>query len=312
VPYHIYHKVLNAKNYGVPQNRERVFIVGIRDDCDNIFTWPKKQHLTKRLKDVLEDDVDEKYYLSDKMIDYLNDNSEIQKVKGNGFKFSPTNGNTVGKAVTTKCGQRMDDDFIKVVKHERTNQAKIKRSKSLKESGKDIGSFTERQMIAVDQNYSDIILANANPKKEGLIMIGAIRGRNPENPLSREVGLPTEQRLELNLNGNSNALTTVQKDNMVVYRNQEPKAIVLSEQRKHGKITERDIVPTLLANTSGGDNQCLIKNEYSIRRLTPRECFRLMDFPDTFTWPVSNSQAYKQAGNSIVVAVLASVISKLN
>ena len=52
-PYHIYHKVLNAKNYGVPQNRERVFIVGIRDDSDNTFTWPKKQHLTKRLKDVL-------------------------------------------------------------------------------------------------------------------------------------------------------------------------------------------------------------------------------------------------------------------
>ena len=142
-------------------------------------------------------------------------------------------------------------------------------------------------------------------------MIGAIRGRNPENPLSREVGLPTEQRLELNLNGTSNALTTVQKDNMVVYRNQEPKAIVLSEQRKHGKITERDIVPTLLANTSGGDNQCLIRNQ-TIRRLTPREYFRLMDFPDTFKMPCSNSQMYKQAGNSIVVAVLASVISKLN
>ena len=50
---------------------------------------------------------------------------------------------------------------------------------------------------------------------------------------------------------------------------------------------------------------------YKIRRLTPRECFRLMDFPDTFTWPVSDSQAYKQAGNSIVVNVLYKILKNL-
>jgi DNA (cytosine-5)-methyltransferase 1 len=55
-----------------------------------------------------------------------------------------------------------------------------------------------------------------------------------------------------------------------------------------------------------------IPQSYKIRRLTPREAFRLMDFPDTFTWPVSNSQAYKQAGNTIVRAVLANTIAKLN
>ena len=49
----------------------------------------------------------------------------------------------------------------------------------------------------------------------------------------------------------------------------------------------------------------------NIRRLTPRECFRLMDFPDTFKWSVSDTQAYKQAGNSIVVNVLAEIIKKL-
>jgi DNA (cytosine-5)-methyltransferase 1 len=48
-----------------------------------------------------------------------------------------------------------------------------------------------------------------------------------------------------------------------------------------------------------------------IRRLTPRECFRLMDFPDTFTWPVSDSQAYKQAGNSIVINVLYKILKNL-
>ena len=71
VPYHIYWQVLNAKDYGVPQNRERVFIVGIRDDSDNSFRFPIEEILTKRLKDVLEEEVDEKYFLSEKMVKVL-------------------------------------------------------------------------------------------------------------------------------------------------------------------------------------------------------------------------------------------------
>lgn len=68
VPYHIYWKVLNAKDYGVPQNRERVFIIGIRDDEDNNFNFPKEEYLTKRLKDVLEDEVLSKFTLSEDAI----------------------------------------------------------------------------------------------------------------------------------------------------------------------------------------------------------------------------------------------------
>lgn len=70
-PYHIYHAVLNAKDFGIPQNRERVFIIGIRDDEDNDFDFPKKERLTRRLEDVLENDVDQKYFLSDKLMDYF-------------------------------------------------------------------------------------------------------------------------------------------------------------------------------------------------------------------------------------------------
>ena len=71
VPYHIYFQVLNAKHYGIPQNRERIFIIGIRDDEDNNFQFPKPFPLEKRLKDVLESEVDEKYFLSDKMLNYF-------------------------------------------------------------------------------------------------------------------------------------------------------------------------------------------------------------------------------------------------
>lgn len=70
--YNNYWQILNAKDYGVPQNRERVFIVSIRKDIDHgLFQFPESFPLKKRLKDVLEDEVDEKYYLSDNTICYL-------------------------------------------------------------------------------------------------------------------------------------------------------------------------------------------------------------------------------------------------
>ena len=69
--YNNYWQVLNAKDFGIPQNRERVFIVSIRKDIDKGFEFPKPISLELRLKDVLEEQVDEKYYLSDKMVDYV-------------------------------------------------------------------------------------------------------------------------------------------------------------------------------------------------------------------------------------------------
>ena len=70
--YNNYYQVLNAKDYGVPQNRQRVFIVSIRKDIDHgLFQFPKPFPLTKRLKDMLEDEVDEKYYLSNKGVDFV-------------------------------------------------------------------------------------------------------------------------------------------------------------------------------------------------------------------------------------------------
>lgn len=103
-------EVLNSKDYGVPQNRERVFLVSILDGGGYYF--PKPFKLEKRLKDVLEDNVDEKYYLSDKMVECFTRRTEIAKEKGNGFKFQPTNGGGYAKAITTCAGNRTDDNFI--------------------------------------------------------------------------------------------------------------------------------------------------------------------------------------------------------
>ena len=87
--YNNYWQVLNAKDYGIPQNRERVFIVSIRKDCDTgLFEFPKSYPLELRLKDVLEETVDEKFYLKETK-DFFIKNSFDMEAKGNGFRFEP-------------------------------------------------------------------------------------------------------------------------------------------------------------------------------------------------------------------------------
>ena len=79
--YRSYYQVLNAKDYGIPQNRERVFTISIRNDIEKEFIFPPKQELKLRLKDLLEDNVDEKYYLSEKNIDYICGNAINENLK---------------------------------------------------------------------------------------------------------------------------------------------------------------------------------------------------------------------------------------
>lgn len=84
--------VLNARHYGVPQNRERLFLISIRiDDEQNPpkFYFPKPFPLTVRLKDVLEEKVDEKYYLSDKMLEYF---QRVNDDTSHCHNFKPTDG----------------------------------------------------------------------------------------------------------------------------------------------------------------------------------------------------------------------------
>ena len=88
--YNNYWKVLNAKGYGVPQNRERVFIVSIRKDIDHgLFKFPEPYQLKIRLKDVLEDEVDDKFYLSDTLIKGFIKHNERHEAKGTGFICNP-------------------------------------------------------------------------------------------------------------------------------------------------------------------------------------------------------------------------------
>ena len=105
-----FYKVLNAKDYGVPQNRERVFTVSILGGGE--FEFPKPRLLEKRLKDVLEDDVDEKFYLSDEQVASFKASTAKAQAKGNGFKFEPIERERVAHTIATRPGSRQTDNFI--------------------------------------------------------------------------------------------------------------------------------------------------------------------------------------------------------
>ena len=188
--YNTYWKVLNAKNYGIPQNRERVFAISIRKDIDTGYEFPQGFELKLRLKDILESEVDEKYYLSAEKVDlFLKQGNTNPSGKG-------MNGNVPGVA---------DLSFP---------DSKTRRGR-VQENGTVCPTLTAGTQ---DICYIDTPC------------IAASRGRNPENPSDRTVGSPTEQRLEINQNGTSNTITTVQKDNYVVEPN------VLSPKRtEYGK-----------------------------------------------------------------------------
>lgn len=248
-----YYKVLNAKDYGIPQNRERIFCVSILGGGQYLFPNPKP--LEKRLKDMLEDNVPEKYYLKEEQVKkFLQTREAKEKEISNSIR----------------CGGR--------------------------------GSTKER-------HDWDIVVEP---------LCAASRGRNPDNPSDRTTGSPTEQSLEINYTGCTNTITSVQKDNYVI----EPKVIqvgnIISTGNWDNPQRERIHSPSgcspALNTCQGGGLEPKILENYRIRKLTARECFRLMGVKDeqfNRLNGISNSQLYKLAGNSIVVDVLEAIFKNL-
>ena len=213
--YRNFAKVLNAKDYGVPQNRERIFMVSVLDEQAR-YEFPDPMPLPLRLKDVLEPKVDERYYLSkDKTLEIL------------------------AKLVADQIEDRQ------LLGWTRSNEGK--------------GEVL---------NYHPVDVANAvtsgkRDNTQNYVIVIASRGRGEAN----------EQHYEPRCDGVTNALTSVQKDNLIL-------------------------------------------QGYRIRKLTERECFRLMDVPEEYidriqAAGISRSQQYKMAGNSIVVSCMYHIWRKL-
>ena len=106
-------QILNAKDYGIPQNRRRVFMISILGDF--AYDFPLKIKLKYLLEHFLEKHADKKYRLSDEMLQFFTYNNDKQIESGNGFRFNPisaTDENAIAKTITTRNGSRMDDNFI--------------------------------------------------------------------------------------------------------------------------------------------------------------------------------------------------------
>ena len=146
-------------------------------------------------------------------------------------------------------------------------------------------------------------------QKDNYICV-AMRGRNPTNPSDRTPGIELEQTLEVNQNGTSNCLTSVQKDNLVMEN------LIIGGEQKHQSVKKDGICTCLTSSMgTGGEYVPMIAPQYRIRKLTPRECWRLMDFSDEDFEKAaevnSNTQLYKQAGNSIVKNVLIAIFGQM-
>ena len=247
--YNTYWKVLNAKDYGIPQNRERVFGISIRKDIDHGYEFPKPIHLYLRLKDMLEEEVDEKYYLSEKVRERfkLTDQTLTKSVIGT----TAPDFRTIGQRdlVYQKegiMGSLVATDY---------KQPKQILESTIKQVGNiDLGNNESNNRVYSPDGLSPTLNTMQGGHRQPKIIepvICASRGRNPNNPSSRNAG------------GNSYLYST---------------------------------------------------NDFRIRKLTPRECWRLMGFKDKYfdgVQGVSNTQLYKQAGNSIVVDVLRAIFREL-
>jgi len=289
--YHVYHKVLNTKDYGIPQNRERIFIVGFREDKHN-FNFPKKIPLELKLKDILQDNcdskyytnkniktvnrdivgnlsatrgtnqdiksgfyVDEKYYLNNKSIEKLEIYNKRNEEKGNGFRAKFHNPETDNMSCLKVRGQGADDLI--------TVHSLYPRSSKTGKGGTGHLKKKDGTTYCVDTGNCQAIEVDNEIKQVGNI----VDTGNFDNP-------------------------------------------------QRGRIYDPDGISPALNTCGGGGLEPKVYNKKRIRRLTPLECFRLQGFPDSFYHKckedgLSDTQLYKQAGNSMTVDVMAHLIKEI-
>jgi len=263
--YNNYWKVLNAKNYGVAQNRERVFVVSIRKDLYQDYIFQQGFDNGLRLKDFLESEVEEKYYISQEKTEKLIENLSNKRV--------------------------MD---------------KLPKGEELKIIG------TTQNPGAMGTNFRSWVY-DINGK------VGTLSATMAKEPTQICIPCITPDRLEKRQNGRR-------------FKEDGEPMFTLTAQDRHGILqvgmldikgneqirrvySDEGLSPTL--NTmQGGNRQPKVLQDYRIRKLTPKECYRLMGFKDVEfenakASGVSDSQLYKQAGNSIVVDVLEAIFKNL-
>lgn len=241
--------VLNAKDFDVPQNRERVFVVSSRVGLSG-FGFPSKLGLHRKLKDVLEEKVEEKYYLRTEQVEAILEHCDRKVKEGCGFREAFRTPEEMATCISTKYGSRQTDTYVV-------------------EEVYGLGRTRDKKGV---QPYVNCLHTGIGGHcwDNMEVVAGAVRGRD-----KGENGYV--QKLEINTEGTTNTLTSVAKDNYIV--------------EYKGRWVR-------------------------IRRLTPTEAFRLMDVDDSNIEKIkaagiSETQMYKLAGNSIVVAPMAGILKNL-
>ena len=350
VGYNNYWRVLNAKDYGIPQNRERVFIVSIRRDVDEgDFQFPEKEPLMLRLRDMLEpaESVDEKYYLSTeregvrKLIAELESRYRINSstavcVASRGRNRTDPSDCTTGSPTEQRLEPNSDgctntlttvqkDNLLLVAAPgimQVGNIAKDPNREHIQDriygpSGLaptlTVGGGSREPKIVIDGLTRDTQKQKARVFNPSGLAASLIATDYKEPPQISVIGQLKggEKGRVVDRDGIGYTLTATEyKDPLKIA---EP--VIVGSMQAHAAVKTDGICPTLTEAMGMGGGQVPVHTYgVRIRKLTPRECWRLMGFLDEEfdrVHGISNSRLYKQAGNSIVVNVLSALLSQL-
>lgn len=325
-------KVLNAKDYGVAQNRERCFMVSILGDYDYEFSAPIP--LTKTMKDYLDEVVDEKYYINNERAMEL-----INKVK-DGVKCTlPTEPHQAHCAIGGRDGRSLewkeyspclcardykDPKVVSVPNNEESNPKRIGNiygdDKGTGFAGNvwDNNSVLPTLTTMQGGNRQPMTIVNIKQAtKQGYIPceVGGVADLSFPDSTTRRGRVQDNGQVCPTLMAGTQYICKIEiQDSKKLIGNKDC-VIQKVGDRGTNKYNTKEISNTLPANPMSDRGQLLFQGDYRIRKLTPLECWRLMGFSDDdFNKAAtvnSNTQLYKQAGNSIVKDVLMAILEKL-
>lgn len=315
-----YWKVLNAKNFGIPQNRERVFIVSVRNDiAQNNFCFPQEIPLLRKLKDLLEDNVDEKYYLSENAIGRLikKNNRLIRNLENPDVSSCIIAGYY---KVDGRNNQYISDNNVQRIIGIYDSENKTHQAGSIYNP---IGISPTLTTMSSGGNKQPFILVHEGTKKgytearEGDSINIAYpnniskRGRVGKNVSQTILTSPNIAVLENNKEFSQPKVQDRIYDSNGIY----PTVIAsgfkpkIAERKMFNSFNNKmitDIAPTQTCSCGNVTSTAAIlvsedfKTYMRIRKLTPLECWRLMGFDDKDFYKaksvdISDTQLYKQA-----------------
>ena len=265
--YNNYYKVLNAKDYGIPQNRERVFIISVRKDIDKCsFNFPEKQILRLRLKDLLEENVEDKYYLSERAIGRLIKRS-------NKIIREQENPNVSACLVANyfKLGAR-DQQYIKTPNVKRITGMFDEENKHYQAGGiYDDNGISPTLTRASGGHVQPHILVREGTQK-GTTEATEGDSINVSYPMNTNRRGRVGKQISQTILASNNNIATIEKAN----QNER----IMFNNYNNSQVT--DIAPTQTANCGNTNSSAAVlitedgDSYFKIRKLTPKECWRLM------------------------------------